>query len=115
MEPTPQSEVDQRQAAIGGVHGRQDVQVLGQREALLRVWQPHLTLPVLQQGHHLAEHRSQVRPVELIDDQDTRRRGLSDDVRAEPLQHPRRHVVGQLLAVGVDLRSQSLDEVLVGE
>ena len=72
-EPAPHRGVDPRDRPVGGVHRADQEQVLREDELLARrVLQADRLVAVLQQEIQLAEHLGQVRPVDLVDDQDVR-------------------------------------------
>ena len=70
MEPPAQGEVHQGDRAVGGVHGADDVEILGQGEGGLRVLEAHLLVAILQQEIQLAEDLGEVPPVDLVDDEE---------------------------------------------
>ncbi len=72
-----QGGVHERDGAVGGVHGAQDVEVRGDGEALFGVWEAHdelvrcgESLGRLQEGDQLAEDFADVAAVDLVDDED---------------------------------------------
>ena len=112
MEPPAQGEVHQGDRAVGGVHGADDVEGLGQGEGGLRVLEAHLLVAILQQEIQLAEDLGEVPPVDLVDDEEV------PGVRLPPghFRHVEQGPVPQLEAgtVSEQCRPVALDEVLVG-
>jgi len=113
-EPAAHRSVDPRDRPVGGVHRADQEQVLGKDELLIRrVLQADRLVAVLQQEVQLAEHLGQVRPVDLVDDQDVGRGGVGPGYLSEVAERPGAQRERQRSAA-TWFGPEAFEEVLVG-
>ena len=75
VEPPPQSQIHQRDGAVGGVHRADNVEIRRQRK-LAAVLKLDLLIPILQQEVQLAEHFGEVAAIDFVYDEKVARAGV---------------------------------------